>query len=127
MLFRKALVTIDLDKNHRMTQLLTKLGRVTALDFDWMTQFVYWAESRNHRTVIRRMNFINGSSVHANGSVPGEVVLGGLQTVVGVAVDWVARNLYWTERGEQLVWIKKEQTVQNEELLPREIFLYKMY
>uniref|UniRef100_A0A3B4B6V0 Uncharacterized protein n=1 Tax=Periophthalmus magnuspinnatus TaxID=409849 RepID=A0A3B4B6V0_9GOBI len=62
------------------------LTSVVALDFDRVEKRLYWIDV--NRRVIERMSF-NGSNR--------EVVVNGVLHGEGLAVDWVARKLYWVD------------------------------
>uniref|UniRef100_A0A3B4B5F1 Low density lipoprotein receptor-related protein 2b n=1 Tax=Periophthalmus magnuspinnatus TaxID=409849 RepID=A0A3B4B5F1_9GOBI len=66
--------------------ILQGLTSVVALDFDRVEKRLYWIDV--NRRVIERMSF-NGSNR--------EVVVNGVLHGEGLAVDWVARKLYWVD------------------------------
>jgi len=73
-----------------------------AIDFDWLEQKLYWSSVENGRSVIKRSSFkksfvmiAGGGSNHSTDIVLKNV--GG--AVEGLAVDWLARNIYWCNRG----------------------------
>ncbi len=76
---------------------ITSLSRPTALDFDARSQFIYYSDVQ--RFVIERQT-INGSKR--------EVYLDkGLNNCEGLAIDWMGRNLYWTDEGLLSVFVAR--------------------
>lgn len=60
-----------------------------AIDYDPVEGFVYWTD--DEIKAIRR--------AHIDGSASAMLVATELKHPDGIAVDWVARNLYWTDTG----------------------------
>ncbi|XP_051787046.1 low-density lipoprotein receptor-related protein 1B [Erpetoichthys calabaricus] len=80
------------------TLLKQALNNVMAIDFDYRKEFIYWIDSS--RPSGRRINRIrlNGSDlkvVHRT-SVPS-----------ALAVDWIGKNLYWTDTERKSVEVSK--------------------
>ncbi|XP_020846577.1 low-density lipoprotein receptor-related protein 2 isoform X2 [Phascolarctos cinereus] len=67
--------------------ILQGLGLAVALDFDRVEQRLYWIDLE--RRVIERM-FLNGTNKET-------VINSNLPAGEGLAVDWVARKLYWLD------------------------------
>ncbi|KAG8200378.1 hypothetical protein JTE90_028559 [Oedothorax gibbosus] len=73
------------------------LNRPIALDYDARSQFIYYSDAQ--RFVIERQK-IDGSQR--------EVYLDrGLNNCEGLAVDWMGRNLYWTDEGLLSIFVAK--------------------
>ncbi|XP_054274081.1 low-density lipoprotein receptor-related protein 1-like [Macrosteles quadrilineatus] len=68
---------------------ITDLTRPTALDYDVKTQFIYYSDGQ--KFVIDRQKM--------DGSKRETVVERGVSNCEGLAVDWMGRNLYWTDEG----------------------------
>ncbi|XP_046386652.1 prolow-density lipoprotein receptor-related protein 1 isoform X2 [Ischnura elegans] len=68
---------------------ITDLTRPTALDYDVNTQYIYYSDVQ--RYVIERQK-LDGSSRE-------KVLDQGINNCEGLAVDWMGRNLYWTDEG----------------------------
>lgn len=66
------------------------------MDFDPVKDYVYWSDSS--RDEIFR--------AHLNGSAQ-EQVVDQLGTPDGIAVDYVGRNLYWTDRTSNRIGVSK--------------------
>ena len=96
------------------------LARPTALDYHAEANHLYLADSE--RLQIQRQHIINGTK---------EVFLDTrLNTVMGLAVDWIGRNLYWTDEGLRTIFVAdlrnpaKRTTLISEGLLhPRSIVI----
>lgn len=50
-------------------------------------------------TVIIKLNFCNFRRANFDGSESEVIVSSNLETTDGLAVDWIGRNLYWTDTG----------------------------
>ena len=66
---------------------LTRRLATVAIDIDIHKQLVYWSDVR--RKEIKYVNLNNRSDQ--------AIVLSRLGIVEGIAIDWVARKLYWTD------------------------------
>ncbi|CAL4088832.1 unnamed protein product, partial [Meganyctiphanes norvegica] len=73
--------------SHEVMVPITSLTRPTTLDFDVKSQFIYYADIQ--RFVIERQSI--------DGSIREPVVTTGVLNVEGLAVDWMGRNIYWTD------------------------------
>ncbi|XP_035227303.1 prolow-density lipoprotein receptor-related protein 1-like isoform X2 [Stegodyphus dumicola] len=73
------------------------LNRPIAIDYDARTQFIYYSDVQ--RYVIERQK-IDGTQR--------EVFLEkGLNNCQGLAIDWMGRNLYWTDEGLLAIYVAK--------------------
>ncbi|KFM73279.1 Prolow-density lipoprotein receptor-related protein 1, partial [Stegodyphus mimosarum] len=73
------------------------LNRPIAIDYDARTQFIYYSDVQ--RYVIERQK-IDGTQR--------EVFLEkGLNNCEGLAIDWMGRNLYWTDEGLLAIYVAK--------------------
>ncbi|XP_033121753.1 very low-density lipoprotein receptor-like [Anneissia japonica] len=78
-------------KKHRI--IANNQRNAVALDYDIKKMKVYWSDV--YLNQIYRTN-INGSGVP-------EVVITGAHTPDGICVDWVFRNMYWTDTGTNVI------------------------
>uniref|UniRef100_A0A3Q3BE47 Low-density lipoprotein receptor-related protein 2-like n=1 Tax=Kryptolebias marmoratus TaxID=37003 RepID=A0A3Q3BE47_KRYMA len=60
---------------------------IVTVDFDRVTSKIYWADASQKKIW----------SAYQNGTQKQEVFSSGLMVPESIAVDWVARNLYWTD------------------------------
>lgn len=70
------------------TEVLGPISRVqmaTSIDFITALNYIYWVDS-DHGSIIR---------IHRDGTNR-QVVAEGLDSVEGLAIDWIAGNMYWT-------------------------------
>ncbi|XP_050691158.1 prolow-density lipoprotein receptor-related protein 1-like isoform X1 [Eriocheir sinensis] len=74
---------------------ITSLKRPTTLDYDVRSQFIYYADTE--RFVIERSSL--------NGTIKELVVTAAIFNVKGLAVDWMGRNIYWTEEAISAVYV----------------------
>uniref|UniRef100_A0A8C4Z0G3 EGF-like domain-containing protein n=1 Tax=Gadus morhua TaxID=8049 RepID=A0A8C4Z0G3_GADMO len=75
------------------------LNNAVALDFDYRQQMIYWTDVTTQSSMIRRMH-INGSDVQVLHRTS-------LSNPDGLAVDWVAGNLYWCDKGRDTIEVSK--------------------
>lgn len=66
---------------------------ISALDFNIVDNRIYWTDVKL-KTITRA--FINGSDIE-------RVVDLGLETPEGLAIDWIAHNLYWSDTGTRRI------------------------
>ncbi|RUS89222.1 hypothetical protein EGW08_003032, partial [Elysia chlorotica] len=97
------------------------LHNVIALDFDYRDNMVYYTDV--DLDVVRR--------AYLNGSVWTEdIILKELATTDGLAVDWIARNLYWTDAGRDVIEVSRldgscrKKIIEKHLSEPRAIALY---
>uniref|UniRef100_A0A3Q3XIF9 EGF-like domain-containing protein n=1 Tax=Mola mola TaxID=94237 RepID=A0A3Q3XIF9_MOLML len=81
------------------TLLKQGLNNAVALDFDYRQQMIYWTDVTTQGSMIRRM-YINGSDVQVLHRTS-------LSNPDGLAVDWVAGNLYWCDKGRDTIEVSK--------------------
>uniref|UniRef100_A0A8C2HX74 Low-density lipoprotein receptor-related protein 1-like n=1 Tax=Cyprinus carpio TaxID=7962 RepID=A0A8C2HX74_CYPCA len=78
---------VDIDNpyyNYIISFTVPDIDNVTVVDYDALENRIYWSDVRTQ--TIKRA-FINGTGVET-------VVSAG--EIIGLAVDWVSRNLFWT-------------------------------
>ncbi|XP_062842266.1 low-density lipoprotein receptor-related protein 1 isoform X2 [Trichomycterus rosablanca] len=75
------------------------LNNAVALDFDYREQMIYWTDVTTQGSMIRRMH-INGSNVQVLHRTQ-------LSNPDGLAVDWVGGNLYWCDKGRDMIEVSK--------------------
>ncbi|KAG7252794.1 LOW QUALITY PROTEIN: hypothetical protein CRUP_036555, partial [Coryphaenoides rupestris] len=75
------------------------LNNAVALDFHYQEQMIYWTDVTTQGSMIRRMH-INGSDVQVLHRTS-------LSNPDGLAVDWVAGNLYWCDKGRDTIEVSK--------------------
>jgi len=85
---------VDVGEHHQ-SSLISGESRIQAIDFDPVESIIYWSDS--HERAIKRAVIPDISdSSHGNG-FPQNLNLKSLSSPVDIAVDWVARNLYWID------------------------------
>ncbi|MEJ1271890.1 hypothetical protein NN561_002737 [Cricetulus griseus] len=80
------------------TLLKQGLNNVIAIDFDYREEFIYWIDSsRPNGSRINRM-CLNGSDIKVvhNTAVPN-----------ALAVDWIGKNLYWSDTEKRIIEVSK--------------------
>ncbi|KAG1687419.1 Prolow-density lipoprotein receptor-related protein 1 [Nymphon striatum] len=85
---------------NQSTHLLAQnLTNAVALDFDWQTKCIYWSEITTLGSSIKRMcEGISGYQVIHDATV---------RQPVGIAIDWIGRNLYWCDKGRDTIEVSK--------------------
>ena len=68
---------------------LGKVKYAIAIDYDPVEDFIYWSDEELH--AIKRS--------HPDGSALMDIVTTEIEHPDGLAIDWLARNLYWTDTG----------------------------
>ncbi|KAK3787581.1 hypothetical protein RRG08_025912 [Elysia crispata] len=97
------------------------LHNVIALDFDYRDNMVYYTDV--DLDVVRRA-YLNGSMWTE------DIILKELATTDGLAVDWIARNLYWTDAGRDVIEVSRLDGSSRKKIIeqhlsePRAIALY---
>ncbi|UYV74244.1 LRP1B [Cordylochernes scorpioides] len=91
-----------MDPSGHNTQLLAKnLTNAVALDFHWEEAILYWSDVDPQGSSIRRMPFNRSEA-------PTTIIpTGTVQSPDGLAVDWVARNLYWCDKGKDKIEVSR--------------------
>ena len=87
---------LDLESPQNEVMLpMIDLGRPTALDYHAEANLLYLADSQKLR--IERQNLLKG---HKETFIETR-----LNSVMGMAVDWVGNNLYWTDEGLRSIFV----------------------
>ncbi|XP_048450538.1 low-density lipoprotein receptor-related protein 2-like isoform X3 [Rhincodon typus] len=84
--------------HHEYTPVAVQLRNAVALDADVAEQRIYWADV-GHQAIFSMS--INKWKDQAGKSV----VVGDLDIPVGIAVDWIYKHIYWTDRGTKTISI----------------------
>ncbi|XP_076823399.1 prolow-density lipoprotein receptor-related protein 1-like isoform X2 [Clavelina lepadiformis] len=86
--------------------LVSHLRHAVAVDFDWPGQKLYWTDVTSERSVIQRMDLNRSAALNVTDSI--ETIHKALvHSAHGIAVDWVARNLYWSDKGLDTIEVSK--------------------
>ncbi|XP_077997711.1 prolow-density lipoprotein receptor-related protein 1-like [Glandiceps talaboti] len=88
---------------------LSDLVNAVALDFDVQEGYIYWSDVTGQRSNISRAKLplpSESSSDHTNRTIERLHTLG-LRNPDGLTVDWVARNLYWCDKGTETIEVSK--------------------
>lgn len=75
---------------------LSGLGNAVGIDYDVKEQMIYFSD--NERDNISRVGRFDGKV---------EVLVKSVRSVNGIAVDWLGRNLYWTDADKREVAVAK--------------------
>ncbi|KAK7069706.1 Low-density lipoprotein receptor-related protein 1B, partial [Halocaridina rubra] len=86
-------VSLDEPGSSEVMVPITSLTRPTTLDYDVRTQFIYYADIQ--RFVIERQSL--------DGTKREPVITSAVLNVEGLAVDWMGRNIYWTDERKMLL------------------------
>uniref|UniRef100_A0A3B4FEE2 Low-density lipoprotein receptor-related protein 2 n=1 Tax=Pundamilia nyererei TaxID=303518 RepID=A0A3B4FEE2_9CICH len=95
---RNQIVQDDITTQPNVVRSLVRDGRnIVALDFDSVTERVYWSDTSQDRIW----------SAHKNGSDRVVIFDSGVTVTESLAVDWVGRNLYWTDYVLETIEVSK--------------------
>ncbi|XP_063881494.1 prolow-density lipoprotein receptor-related protein 1-like isoform X4 [Scylla paramamosain] len=100
-------LNLDREDNSEVMIPITSLTRPTTLDYDVRTQFIYYADIQ--RFVIERRNL--------NGTVREPVVTSAVFNIEGLAVDWMGRNIYWTDEGVSSIYVCSMENPEKRKML----------
>ncbi|XP_019620636.1 PREDICTED: sortilin-related receptor-like isoform X1 [Branchiostoma belcheri] len=87
---RTEIIQYLLTNGHHESLPLQNLRGAIAMDYDYVNNCVYWADM--NIDIIQRL-CLNGSTVQET------IVQGRIETVEGLAIDWMSGNLYWVDAG----------------------------
>lgn len=76
------------DYSHKFLN-LTNVKYAIAVDYDPVDDFIYWTDEEVNK--IQRAKL--------DGSQQADVLTTEIHNPDGIAIDWVARNMYWTDTG----------------------------
>lgn len=85
---RKDILRVELNPVAHKTLVSRQMAAV-AIDFDFDTGFIFWTDVVKGN--IQRAPVNNGENT--------EVLIDGLVSPEGLAVDWMNKKLYWTDTG----------------------------
>ncbi|CAB1328475.1 unnamed protein product, partial [Coregonus sp. 'balchen'] len=95
---RNQIVSDDITTQPNVIRSLVRDGRnIVALDFDSVTDRVYWSDTSQDKIW----------SAHKNGTDRAVVFDSGVTVTESLAVDWVGRNLYWTDYVLETIEVSK--------------------
>ncbi|XP_046995596.1 low-density lipoprotein receptor-related protein 2 [Schistocerca americana] len=82
-------------KERRAQNVIQNEKRIEAIDYDPRMEYVFWADS--YDKTIKRSYMINAKHGEVKMGYAQDLNMKGNSKPTGIAVDWVAENLYWTE------------------------------
>ncbi|KAF7273554.1 hypothetical protein GWI33_013751, partial [Rhynchophorus ferrugineus] len=86
----------EIDLNGFATIRAHNLTNAVGLDYDWLSQCIYWSDVSQLGSTIKRLcDYRHNSSSDAIETIHSNT----LHNPDGLAVDWVGRNLYWCDKG----------------------------
>ncbi|XP_076870926.1 low-density lipoprotein receptor-related protein 8 isoform X3 [Brachyhypopomus gauderio] len=113
------------------TQVVSSLKNAVALDVDVASNKMYWCDLFHHKIFSAYIN----KAVNASEQIT--LIESALHSPEGIAVDWVHKNIYWTDSGHKTISVatsdgKKRKTLIDTELSepraialdPRQGFMY---
>ncbi|XP_055870134.1 low-density lipoprotein receptor-related protein 1-like isoform X4 [Biomphalaria glabrata] len=88
-------------RNNSMVHLVSNLQNAIALDFHYNQSLVFWTDVSNDK--------IYKGEINANSAVTKiePIIEFGLATTEGLAVDWIANNIYWVESNLDQIEVAK--------------------
>ncbi|XP_014248480.1 low-density lipoprotein receptor-related protein 6 isoform X2 [Cimex lectularius] len=97
------LISLDSPDHTIISLNIVGIKHAIGIDYDPVNSYIYWTD--NEAQVIRRAK-LNGTE----SSDQMDIVSSELQSPDGVAVDWRAQNLYWTDSGTDRIQVLRLQT-----------------
>lgn len=73
------------------TDIVTNQKSIVALDYDYRENYIYWTDVRERRICRAQI------PRHGSNATLCEVIVSDVHTPEGLAVDWVAKKIYWTD------------------------------
>ncbi|XP_070536067.1 uncharacterized protein [Ptychodera flava] len=86
-----------LNNNYTYRCILGDQTHVVAMDADVHGQFLFYSDYVERS--IMRVRLIDGETT--------QVIMGGVGSVEGIAVDWINSNLYWTDNTQQHIAVSR--------------------
>ena len=90
-------ITLDIYKGDVKIP-LGGVQEANALDFDLSEERIYWSDSGDLKDI---------KSAHMNGTGLKTVIRHGLEMPVSIAVDWIARNIYWSDASAHRIEVSR--------------------
>lgn len=120
---RYALSQISLDTNDAwdVTLPVEEIHNVIDVDFHWTKKLIFYTDIE--RNVIQSVSMYNLSDVKT-------IVSKNLSLPDGIAVDWIANNIYWTNTGNKVIEVARLDGSNRKTLIttyltdPRSIAIY---
>ena len=88
------------------------ITRPTTLDYDLTSDYLYFSDSQAMK--IERVKLFQEKPIKE------DFVTDGLNKVEGLAVDWMAHNLYWADEGLQAIYVASLQNPKLKKTLVRQ-------
>ena len=108
-------ITLDIYKQDIKIP-LAGVQEANALDFDLSEERIYWSDTGRFRDIKRseeRM-YLSGTgrfkeikSAHINGSGLKTVIRHGLEMPISISVDWIAKNIYWSDAAAHRIEVSR--------------------
>ncbi|XP_030747153.1 prolow-density lipoprotein receptor-related protein 1 [Sitophilus oryzae] len=91
----------ELNLNGFSRMVVHNLTNAVALDYDWISQCIYWSDVTHLGSTIRRLcDYRNNDTQIENIEM---IHSSTVQNPDSLAVDWVGRNLYWCDKGSKSI------------------------
>lgn len=116
-------ITLD-GSSETMTPIVQNIKKPTAIDFDVKSRSVFISDTEQH--TIQRVAIQDKKA---------EIILkNGIEMVGGVAFDWIARNLYWTDEEKRTINVVnlsnttlKKTLIQSDDIRPTTLAINPKY
>uniref|UniRef100_A0A0K2T8A8 EGF-like domain-containing protein n=1 Tax=Lepeophtheirus salmonis TaxID=72036 RepID=A0A0K2T8A8_LEPSM len=96
-IFSNGYYITQMDLIENSEYLVKNQSNVVALDFDWESECLFWSEvTKRGSQLKKKCNFGNEENEEIQRLVT-------LRNPDGIAIDWVAKNLYWCDKGSDMI------------------------
>lgn len=105
-------ISIDTPDIWDVTLPIDNVNNVIDVDFHWEKRQIYYSDIGNH--VIQSVNMLNLSDIH-------DVIHSNLSSPDGIAVDWIANNIYWTNTGNKIIEVARLDGTNRKKIIKRNL------
>lgn len=90
-------ITLDVYKGDIIIP-IAEVQEANALDFDLSEERIYWSDTGQYKDI---------KSAHVNGTGLKTVIRHGLEMPVSISVDWIAKNIYWSDASAHRIEVSR--------------------
>ena len=87
--------------------LVHNISNAVGIDFDWNKNYIYYSDVNSVKSQISRVKVVSSNESTAF-PTPEVLHQQNLKNPDGIAIDWVAKNLYWCDKGLRTIEVSKD-------------------